>query len=40
MLKDIGIGQGDEAVLKGNTATIIDALDNALQLAPRPRLGL
>jgi hypothetical protein len=40
MLKDIGIGHGDEAVLKGDTATIIDALDNALQLAPRPRLGL
>lgn len=40
MLKDIGIGQGDEAVLKGDTATIIDALDTALQLAPRPRLGL
>jgi hypothetical protein len=40
MLKDIGIMQGDEAVPRGDTATIIDALDNALQLAPRPRLGL
>jgi hypothetical protein len=40
MLKDIGIVQGDRAVLRGDTAAIIDALDNALQLAPRPRLGL
>ncbi len=40
MLKDIGIVQSDEAALRGDTATIIDALDNALQLAPRPRLGL
>jgi len=40
MLNDIGINQGHEAVLKGDTATIIDALDNALQLAPRPRMGL
>jgi len=40
MLKDIGILQGDRAVLRGDAATIIDALDNALQLAPRPRLGL
>ncbi|HEY1270435.1 MAG TPA: hypothetical protein VH575_24375 [Gemmataceae bacterium] len=40
MLRDIGIVQGDRAVLRGDTATIIDALDNALQLAPRPRLGL
>jgi len=40
MLKDIGIVQGDRAVLRGDAATIIDALDNALQLAPRQRLGL
>jgi hypothetical protein len=40
MLKDLGIVQGDRAVLRADTATIIDALDNALQLAPRSRLGL
>src|SRR5581483_8489333 len=40
MLKDIGILQGDRAVLRGDAAAIIDALDNAIQLAPRPRLGL
>ncbi len=40
MLKDIGIVPSDRAVLKGDTATIIDALDNALQLAPRPRRNL
>ena len=39
MLKDIGIVD-DEPVLRGDTATIIDALDNALQVAPRPRLSL
>jgi hypothetical protein len=39
MLKDIGIVLGDEAALRGDTATIIDALDNALEIAPRPRLG-
>ena len=40
MLKHIGIVQGDRAVLRGDTATIIDALDNGLQLAPRRRLSL
>ena len=40
MLKDIGIVQGGEAALRGSTATIIDALDNALQIAPRCRPGL
>jgi hypothetical protein len=40
MLKDIGIVPGDEAALRGDTATIIDALDNALQRAPRLRPGM
>lgn len=40
MLKDIGIVQGGEAALRGSTATVIDALDNALQIAPRSRPGL
>jgi hypothetical protein len=40
MLKDLGIVPGDRAALSGEPATIIDALDKALQLAPRPRLGL
>ena len=37
MLTDIGIKVGDRAVLKGDTAKIIDALDNALEHAPRSR---
>ncbi len=37
MLADIGITVDDGAVLKGDTAKIIDALDDALDLAPRPR---
>ena len=40
MLKDIGIVVDDEPVLRGDPATIIEALDNALQVAPRPRLSL
>jgi len=37
MLDDIGIG--DDVALKGSPEEILDALDNALQLAPRPRRG-
>jgi hypothetical protein len=37
MLTAIGITAGDRAALKGNAAKIIDALDNALDLAPRSR---
>jgi hypothetical protein len=39
MLKDLGIDQSEETALTGDTAKIIEALDNALQIAPRPRLG-
>ncbi|SRR5579885_3211505 len=41
MLKDLGIDpDGGSAVLRGDTVSIMEALDNALQLAPRPRMGL
>jgi hypothetical protein len=41
MLKDIGIFPDSRAgVLKGETAAILKALDNALILAPRQRLDL
>jgi hypothetical protein len=41
MLKDIGIFRdGGAGVLKGDTAAILKALDNALLLAPRQRLDL
>jgi hypothetical protein len=35
MLKDIGIFQSNKAVLKGDLAAILEALDHALKLAPR-----
>jgi hypothetical protein len=37
MLTAIGITSGDRAALKGDAAKIIDALDNALDFAPRSR---
>ena len=37
MLTAIGITVTDRAVLEGSPETIIDALDNALEHAPRPR---
>ena len=37
MLLDIGIIQGDDAMLTGSHEHIIDALDNALEHAPRSR---
>lgn len=37
MLLDIGVG--DDGRITGEPAEIIDALDNALRLAPRPRKG-
>ena len=37
MLSDIGIIQGDDAKLTGTCEHIIDALDNALEHAPRSR---
>ena len=37
MLTVIGITGGDQAALRGDNAKIIDALDNALDLAPRSR---
>jgi hypothetical protein len=37
MLTAIGITVGDGAVLEGDTVKIIDALDNALDHAPRTR---
>lgn len=40
MLSDIGINQGASAALIGDTSVLIDALDNALQIAPRSRYGL
>lgn len=42
MLKDLGIDlDGGSAMLRGDTSTIMQALDNALQVAPRPpRLAL
>ena len=39
MLKDLGIVDDDRAVLKGSTESIIDALDHALSISPRPRLS-
>ena len=39
MLKDLGIVVDDRAVLKGTTESIIDALDHALSISPRPRLS-
>lgn len=38
MLATLGIG-ADSGEIRGDTATIIDALDNALQSAPRRRMG-
>ena len=38
MLKDLGIVVGDRAALKGETKDIIDALDHALSISPRPRI--
>jgi len=35
MLQDLGVNEG---VLKAKCSHIIDALDNALQLSPKPRL--
>lgn len=37
MLTAIGITDGNRAALKGDATKIIDALDNALDLAPRSR---
>jgi hypothetical protein len=37
MIADIGITVTDRAVLIGDEAQIIDALDNALNIAPRTR---
>jgi hypothetical protein len=40
MLKDLGIVRDDKAALNGSTKDIIDALDNALSISPRPRISL
>ena len=37
MLADLGAVHGDEAVLAGDAAHVIDALDAALDRAPKPR---
>ncbi len=39
MLKGLGIDQNNTLELKGETCMIIDALDDALQIAPRSRLS-
>lgn len=37
MLKDLGGNAYETGVLKGDTSDIIDALDKAIALSPRPR---
>lgn len=37
MLNDLGIVQGYDAVLRGDCESIIDALEAAMAVAPRPR---
>jgi hypothetical protein len=37
MLLDLGIVADDRAALKGSAANVVDALDHALSLSPKPR---